>query len=218
MGCGVLLIEHNVGLVLNLCDHIVVLDSGEVIEIGQPRPDQRQRKGAPCLYGHAGRCRRCGAMSLLAVDNITVRYGQLDGGAQGLHHGRGRDAVHHRAERGGQIHLAQGHRRGDAARRRITFNDQDITGKAPEDIARQGLSMVPEGRDVFGGLTIEENLRSAPACGPTRTRWRAIWSRSIALPDPEGTQGQACGRAVRRPAADAGDRPCADDQPPPHRH
>ncbi len=36
MGCGVLLIEHNVGLVLNLCDHIVVLDSGAVIEAGIP--------------------------------------------------------------------------------------------------------------------------------------------------------------------------------------
>lgn len=36
MGCGVLLIEHNVGLVLGLCDHIVVLDSGAVIETGAP--------------------------------------------------------------------------------------------------------------------------------------------------------------------------------------
>lgn len=36
MGCGVLLIEHNVGLVLGLCDHIVVLDSGAVIEEGPP--------------------------------------------------------------------------------------------------------------------------------------------------------------------------------------
>ena len=36
IGCGVLLIEHNVGLVLNLCDHIVVLDSGAVIETGPP--------------------------------------------------------------------------------------------------------------------------------------------------------------------------------------
>lgn len=36
LGCGVLLIEHNVGLVLGLCDHIVVLDSGVVIEEGAP--------------------------------------------------------------------------------------------------------------------------------------------------------------------------------------
>jgi branched-chain amino acid transport system ATP-binding protein len=36
MKCGVLLIEHNIGLVLNICDHIHVLDSGEVIEVGPP--------------------------------------------------------------------------------------------------------------------------------------------------------------------------------------
>jgi branched-chain amino acid transport system ATP-binding protein len=34
--CGVLLIEHNIGLVLNICDYIHVLDSGEVIEVGTP--------------------------------------------------------------------------------------------------------------------------------------------------------------------------------------
>ena len=34
--CGVLLIEHNIGLVLNICDYIHVLDSGEVIEVGAP--------------------------------------------------------------------------------------------------------------------------------------------------------------------------------------
>lgn len=36
LNCGVLLIEHNVGLVLDTCDHIVVLDSGAVIEEGPP--------------------------------------------------------------------------------------------------------------------------------------------------------------------------------------
>jgi branched-chain amino acid transport system ATP-binding protein len=36
MRCGVLLIEHNIGLVLNICDHIHVLDSGEIIEVGPP--------------------------------------------------------------------------------------------------------------------------------------------------------------------------------------
>jgi branched-chain amino acid transport system ATP-binding protein len=36
IGCGVLLIEHNVRLVLSICSHIVVMDSGEVIEQGSP--------------------------------------------------------------------------------------------------------------------------------------------------------------------------------------
>ena len=35
-GCGVLLIEHNIGLVLSLCEHVYVLDSGQVIESGSP--------------------------------------------------------------------------------------------------------------------------------------------------------------------------------------
>ncbi|QTD46009.1 ABC transporter ATP-binding protein [Ottowia testudinis] len=36
LNCGVLLIEHNVRMVLETCEYIVVLDSGEVIEKGTP--------------------------------------------------------------------------------------------------------------------------------------------------------------------------------------
>ena len=36
LGSGVLLIEHNIGLVLELCERIFVLDSGEIIEVGPP--------------------------------------------------------------------------------------------------------------------------------------------------------------------------------------
>ncbi len=36
LDCGVLLIEHNIELVLDVCDHIEVLDSGEIIEAGAP--------------------------------------------------------------------------------------------------------------------------------------------------------------------------------------
>jgi branched-chain amino acid transport system ATP-binding protein len=36
LGVGVLLIEHNIGLVLELCERIFVLDSGEMIEVGPP--------------------------------------------------------------------------------------------------------------------------------------------------------------------------------------
>lgn len=36
LGCGVLLIEHNISLVLQVCEHIHVLDSGEMIDEGNP--------------------------------------------------------------------------------------------------------------------------------------------------------------------------------------
>jgi branched-chain amino acid transport system ATP-binding protein len=46
VGCGILLIEHNIGLVLETCAEIYVLDSGRVIETGPPaaiRASQRVR-------------------------------------------------------------------------------------------------------------------------------------------------------------------------------
>lgn len=40
-----------------------------------------------------------------------------------------------------------------------TFEDRVLTGMAPEQIARLGLALVPEGRHVFKTLTVAENLR-----------------------------------------------------------
>jgi branched-chain amino acid transport system ATP-binding protein len=45
----------------------------------------------------------------------------------------------------------------------ITFAVQSIVGQSPEDIVRQGLALVPEGRRIFPGLTVEENLRLGAA-------------------------------------------------------
>ena len=40
----------------------------------------------------------------------------------------------------------------------ILYEGEDITGRPAFQLVRKGLSMVPEGRGVFGALTIEENL------------------------------------------------------------
>lgn len=40
----------------------------------------------------------------------------------------------------------------------ITFNNKDITNKAAHKIVSQGIIHVPEGRQVFSKMTIEENL------------------------------------------------------------
>ena len=41
----------------------------------------------------------------------------------------------------------------------IEFEGQTIAGTAPEDLVRLGISLVPEGRHIFGGLTVAENIR-----------------------------------------------------------
>ncbi len=41
----------------------------------------------------------------------------------------------------------------------VTFDGEKLNGATPEAVARKGISLVPEGRHVFGMLTVEENLR-----------------------------------------------------------
>lgn len=41
----------------------------------------------------------------------------------------------------------------------VRFDGHDITGESPEHIYRRGIGLVPEHREIFPGLTVEENLR-----------------------------------------------------------
>jgi branched-chain amino acid transport system ATP-binding protein len=42
---------------------------------------------------------------------------------------------------------------------RIFYNDQIISGQSAYALNRKGIAMVPEGREIFPSLTVEENLR-----------------------------------------------------------
>jgi len=41
----------------------------------------------------------------------------------------------------------------------IRFRGQELTSVAPDQIVRLGISQVPEGRHIFAGLTVRENLQ-----------------------------------------------------------
>ncbi len=41
----------------------------------------------------------------------------------------------------------------------IRFEGKLISGRASHDLVRRGIALVPEGRGIFGRLTVEENLR-----------------------------------------------------------
>ena len=51
----------------------------------------------------------------------------------------------------------------------IIFKDESIVGSPPEDIVRKGIALVPEGRRIFPGLTVEENLRLGASIRSNRT-------------------------------------------------
>ncbi|MDR1080057.1 MAG: urea ABC transporter ATP-binding subunit UrtE [Deltaproteobacteria bacterium] len=48
---------------------------------------------------------------------------------------------------------------------RILFRGRDVTSLAPERRARLGMGYVPQGRQIFPLLTVEENLRTGLAAG-----------------------------------------------------
>ena len=51
----------------------------------------------------------------------------------------------------------------------VLVDGQAVTGEAPFRRARRGIAVVPEGRGVFGGLTVLENLRLAARPGADGT-------------------------------------------------
>ncbi len=52
----------------------------------------------------------------------------------------------------------------------ITFDGQEIATMSTADRARLGIALVPQGREIFSTLTVEENLKTGYACLPRATR------------------------------------------------
>jgi branched-chain amino acid transport system ATP-binding protein len=97
----------------------------------------------------------------LTVENLSVRYGAVEA-VRGLSlevkpgrivgligpNGAGKSSTLH------AIMAAAPITRGD-----VRLDDLSLVGRRPEDVARRGVALVPEGRRIFGELTVEENLR-----------------------------------------------------------
>ncbi|MCX6086847.1 MAG: ABC transporter ATP-binding protein [Caldiserica bacterium] len=71
-----------------------------------------------------------------------------------------------------------------AASGSIIYNGQDITHTPPHLIARMGISQVPEGRGIFGNLTVQENLdvalssvKDKKSAGPNQDKVFSLFPR-----------------------------------------
>ncbi len=53
---------------------------------------------------------------------------------------------------------------------RISWEDQPLDGLAPYERARRGIALVPQGREIFPLLTVEENLKTGFASLPMGQR------------------------------------------------
>lgn len=86
---------------------------------------------------------------------------------------------------------------------KIMLEGNDITGKPPERVAAAGIAHVPEGRRVFPGFTVMENLSSEGwhSADPQRRSgngWRPSWRCSRASGNgTSSTRGRCRGASSR---------------------
>ncbi|MEE8225345.1 MAG: ABC transporter ATP-binding protein [Kiloniellales bacterium] len=64
---------------------------------------------------------------------------------------------------------------------RIEFRGESLVGLVPERIVRRGLAMVPENREIFPALTVEENLRLGAYIRKDRDEFQADLEHMFAL-------------------------------------
>jgi branched-chain amino acid transport system ATP-binding protein len=130
---------------------------------------------------------------MLKIDELTISYGRI-AAVRGLSlevregetvallgaNGAGKSTV--------LATIAGAHRPSDGD---ILLDGHSIIDLKPEEIARRGVSLVPEGRGLFEALTVEDNLRlgltarrsrSSRRDGPSKTDFESVMSLFSALP------------------------------------
>ena len=88
----------------------------------------------------------------------------------------------------------------------IVWDGEDITALRPYERARRGIAYVPQGREIFPLLTVEENLETGFAPLPRRRPQR---SRRRVLAVSGAAQHAAAGAAAISPAASSSSSPSA---------
>jgi branched-chain amino acid transport system ATP-binding protein len=100
-------------------------------------------------------------MTALVVEGLEVRYGAVravrdlsftvePGEIVGLIGPNG-------AGKSSTLHAIMG--AAPVAAGQVRLGGASLLGRKPEDVARSGIALVPEGRRIFGELSVEENLR-----------------------------------------------------------
>jgi len=166
-GLSIFLIEHDVATVLGLADHIVVLNHGAVIAAGPPAAVRSDPAVIEAYLGSAvGEAPRpCtdalpasaailetrdlvtdrGELPVLRGVDLDVREGEVSGVVGS--NGAGKSTLL------GTLAGLFPPRSGE-----VRFRGASIAGLPAEQVVRRGVSLVPERRQVFAGLTVRQNL------------------------------------------------------------
>ncbi|HZT53578.1 MAG TPA: ABC transporter ATP-binding protein [Gaiellaceae bacterium] len=118
----------------------------------------------------------------LVVDGLRVRYGAVDA-VRGLSLEVGRGEIvgligPNGAGKSSTLHAIMG--AAPVVGGDVRLDGVSLLGRRSEDVARRGVALVPEGRRIFGELSVEENLRLGLAARRSRRNGNGL-ERAYAL-------------------------------------
>ena len=180
----VLIVEHDIDRVLGFSQQVTVMNQGEVLMAGTPdevRGDRRVQEvytgtGTPPASGRLADGAR--ETQALRVEGVNAFYGKShilndvaldvrDGEIVALlgRNGAGKSTL--LKTLAGLVPPATG---------RIDYAGRDIAGLPAPDIARLGIGYVPQGRGLFAGMTVRENLALGRLARATDGGTGVVWS------------------------------------------
>ncbi|HEY2214372.1 MAG TPA: ATP-binding cassette domain-containing protein [Acidimicrobiales bacterium] len=178
-GVSMLLVEHDMALVMEICAHVDVLDSGEIIATGDPNAIRSDTKVQTAYLGAQSEpVDSTGARPVplqvatnasagiaapeiaLSARDVRTGYGRIEvlhgisfevpkGSAMALLGPNGAGKTTLLKAISGQLALTAG---------TVKVGGTSLRKNATESLARAGLCMIPEGRSIFPNLTVSENL------------------------------------------------------------
>lgn len=186
----VLIVEHDIDRVLGFSHCVTVMNQGEVLMSGTPdavRNDARVQEiytgtGTPPVTGRSSKA--VGERPLvLDFDRVNAFYGKshiLNDASLQVREGEivallGRNGAGKSTLLKSLVGLVP------PASGRVVFNGRDIAGLGAPDIARLGIGYVPQGRGLFAGMTVRENLALGRLARPTDGSTGVVWDEAQIL-------------------------------------